>query len=72
MISDEQWLAALAWHWSDRTSRIGETIVACGFLPDQVVESEARVFHNNDVEVAAVGPRGSARAGSRVHERGRE
>ena len=56
LISDEQWLAALAAHWSDRGRRIGETIVAFGYLPPHVVESEARVFHD-DLDVVEIVPR---------------
>ena len=56
LISDEQWLAALASHWSTRgRARIGDAIVAQGFLPAQVVESEARVFHD-DLDVVEVDP----------------
>jgi hypothetical protein len=50
MISDEQWLAALAAHWSGffrgRFVRIGTTIVENGFLASEVVEREARAFHD--------------------------
>jgi len=57
LISDEQWLAALADHWSrprnTRTSRIGDTIVEHGFLPAEIVEAEARVFHD-DLDVVEV------------------
>jgi hypothetical protein len=54
LISDEQWLAALADHWSSpRRRRIGNTIVDAGFLPSSIVESEARVFHD-DLEVIEV------------------
>ena len=57
LISDDQWLAALAEHWSaPRRVRIGDTIVANGFLPIEVVESEARAFHD-DLEVVEVIPR---------------
>ncbi len=50
LISDEQWLAALADHWSSRSRRsIGETIVAKGYLASAVVESQARVFHDDDL-----------------------
>lgn len=58
LISDEQWLAALATHWSalPRARRIGATIVAAGFLPVEVVEAEARAFHD-DIEVIEVVPR---------------
>lgn len=48
-ISDEQWLAALAEHWSGsaigRHRPIGTTFVDRGILARDVVEAEARVFH---------------------------
>ncbi|MBS1122245.1 MAG: hypothetical protein H6Q90_4473 [Deltaproteobacteria bacterium] len=51
LISDEQWLAALAEHWSGPRHRlIGATIVANGFLSVEIVEAEARTFHD-DLEV---------------------
>lgn len=51
LISDEQWLAALADHWSARARQsIGATIVAKGFLASAVVESQARVFHDDEVD----------------------
>ena len=56
LISDEQWLAALAAHWSAAAPgrrRIGRTIVEAGFLPEDVVEAEARVFHD-DLDVVEV------------------
>ncbi|MBA3397607.1 MAG: hypothetical protein H0T89_33595 [Deltaproteobacteria bacterium] len=54
LITDEQWLAALAIHWSAPTRRkIGATIVEHGFLPAEVVEAEARAFHD-DLEVVEV------------------
>ena len=58
LISDEQWLAALAQHWSEpligRKKRlIGKMIVENGYLPADVVEAEARVFHD-DLEVVEV------------------
>jgi len=60
LISDEQWLAALATHWSATTAgkrrRIGITIVESGFLPRDVVEAEARVFHD-DLDIVEVIPR---------------
>jgi hypothetical protein len=60
LISDEQWLAALAQHWSEplngRRRLIGTTIIENGFLPAEVVEAEARVFHD-DLEVVEVIPR---------------
>lgn len=57
LISDEQWLAALADHWSrPYRSRIGDTIVRNGFLSQAQVDAEARVFHD-DLEVVEVVPR---------------
>ena len=60
LISDEQWLAALAEHWSaaatGRRQRIGVTIVDHGFLASDVVEREARAFHD-EIEVVEVVPR---------------
>jgi hypothetical protein len=59
LISDEQWLAALAEHWSAAGSArrpIGTTIVANGFLAQEIVEREARAFHD-DLEVVEVVPR---------------
>ena len=60
LISDEQWLAALATHWSAPSNgqrrRIGITIVESGFLPREVVEAEARVFHD-DLDIVEVIPR---------------
>lgn len=57
LITDEQWLAALAEHWSaPRRRMIGETIIARGFLPAEVVEAEARVFHD-DLDIIEVTPR---------------
>jgi hypothetical protein len=59
LISDEQWLAALAEHWSaPGTARrpIGTTIVANGFLAPEIVEREAKAFHD-DLDVVEVVPR---------------
>ena len=59
LISDEQWLAALAEHWSatGATRRpIGMTIVANGFLAKEIVDQEARAFHD-DIEIIEVVPR---------------
>lgn len=57
LISDEQWLAALAQHWSEtmrgRRRMIGATIIENGYLPAEVVEAEARVFHD-DLEVIEI------------------
>jgi hypothetical protein len=55
LITEEQWLAALAAHWSAEVRRpIGATVVACGFLARDAVEAAARVFHHglDVVEVA--------------------
>jgi hypothetical protein len=50
LITDEQWLAALADHWSEATvghfRRIGNTIVESGYLEHDVVEAEAQAFHD--------------------------
>jgi len=62
LINDEQWIAALAEHWCSiafhtrRRCRIGKTIVDLEFLPAEVVEREARAFHD-DLEVVEVIPR---------------
>jgi hypothetical protein len=56
LISDEQWLAALAVHWSAsglKRQSIGTTIVAQGFLASEIVEREARAFHD-DIEVVEI------------------
>jgi len=57
LISDEQWLAALAQHWSEpltgRRRMIGTTIVENGYLAAEIVEAEARVFHD-DLDVVEV------------------
>lgn len=54
MITEEQWLAALAEHWSAPVRRpIGATIVERGFLSLEVVEAEARVFHD-DLDIVEV------------------
>lgn len=63
LISDEQWLEALAEHWSlasvGKRSRIGTTIVSHGFLAKEVVEREARAFHDeiDVVEIIETAPR---------------
>lgn len=55
LISDEQWLAALADHWSaPKRRRLGAVIVDQGFLPIEVVEAEARAFHD-ELDVLEVG-----------------
>lgn len=57
LITDEQWLAALAQHWSEplrgRRQMIGATIVENGFLSAEVVEREARIFHD-DLDVVEI------------------
>lgn len=60
LISDEQWLSALAMHWSEPSRRrIGTTIAEAGFLTLDEVEAEARVFHDelDVVDVIDVLPR---------------
>jgi hypothetical protein len=63
LISDEQWLAALAEHWSlaqrGKRRRIGSTIVERGFLTREVIEAEARAFHD-DLDVVEIVPRSEA------------
>jgi hypothetical protein len=59
LITDDQWLCALAQHWSADPAMkmpIGSTIVANGFLAREVVEREARTFHE-DIDVVEVVPR---------------
>jgi len=53
MITDEQWLAALASHWSDRRWTIGRTLVEQGILPIEIVEAEARAYHH-DLDVVEI------------------
>lgn len=63
LISEEQWLAALADHWSGpltgKRKMIGKTIIDNGFLTADVVEAQARIFHDDldVVEVVEVDPR---------------
>src|SRR5688500_487328 len=55
LISDEQWIAALADHWSaPKRRRIGQTIIDNGFLSPDIVEVQARAFHDelDVVEIA--------------------
>lgn len=59
-ITDEQWLAALADHWSSpKRERIGVTIVNHGFLAADVIEAEARAFHDEIevIEITETAPR---------------
>jgi hypothetical protein len=56
LISDDQWLAALADHWSAAGSRrqsIGTTMIAKGFLAPETVERAAREFHD-EIDVVEV------------------
>lgn len=47
LINDEQWLAALAAHWSESPRRrFGDTLVDLGLLPSSIVEDAAHVFHD--------------------------
>ncbi len=56
-ITDEQWLAALANHWSEalggKRERIGDAIANQGFLARETLESEARAFHD-EIEVIEI------------------
>ena len=55
LITDEQWLAALADHWSSpRRRKLGMVIVENGFLSMDVVEAQARAFHD-ELDVLEVG-----------------
>jgi len=53
LITDEQLIAALAEHWSERQAPIGRTLVDQGVLPLEIVEAEARAFHD-DLDVVEV------------------
>jgi hypothetical protein len=53
LITDEQLLAALATHWSDRQHTIGRTLVEQGILPLELVEAEARAYHD-DLDVVEI------------------
>lgn len=47
LISEEQWLAALATHWSESPRRrLGDTLVDLDILSSQSVEEAADVFHD--------------------------
>jgi hypothetical protein len=52
LIDDEQWLAALAFHWSALLTtprprrRFGDILVELGVLASDVVEHAAEVFHD--------------------------
>lgn len=60
LISDEQWLAALAAHWSEEPRRrIGDIVVAHGYLTTEVVERAADQFHDG-LDVIEVGGHGSS------------
>jgi hypothetical protein len=76
-ITDEQWLAALAEHWSGAAfgehRLIGETIARHGFLAFDAVEAEARVFHDEDgIDVVEVTERPQRRVGDTVPMRRRD
>lgn len=47
LINDEQWLAALATHWSESPRRrFGDALVELGVLPSEIIEEAADVFHD--------------------------
>lgn len=55
-ITDEQWIAALADHWSaPKRRRIGQTIIDCGFLAADIVEAQARAFHD-ELDIVEIEP----------------
>lgn len=57
LLDDEQWLAALAAHWSETPRRrFGDTVVELGLLPSALVEEAAEVFHDglDVVEIHAI------------------
>ena len=49
LITEEQWIAALASHWSERRLSIGRTIAAQGYLSQREIERQAAAFHDLDV-----------------------
>lgn len=62
LLSEEQWLAALAAHWSEEPRRrFGDTVVAQGFLSAEAVERAAAEFHDG-LDVVEIS--GSRRASS--------
>lgn len=65
LITDGQWLAALAAHWSEwstRHARIGQTLVEQGVLTRDVIEAEARAYHDELSVVELEGAGWEARA----------
>ncbi len=58
LINDEQWLAALATHWSETPRRrFGDTLVGLGLLESAMIEEAADVFHDGlDVVEVHVSP----------------
>ncbi|MEZ4404030.1 MAG: hypothetical protein R3B06_28670 [Kofleriaceae bacterium] len=62
LLSEEQWLAALARHWSAASRlRIGDAVVELGFLPADIVERAAAEFHDG-LDVVEIGVPRRARA----------
>lgn len=63
LLSEEQWLSALAAHWSDaRRRRFGAIVVALGYLPEDIVERAAAEFHDGLDVVEVNTPRPHATA----------
>lgn len=62
LLSEEQWLAALALHWSrEPRQRFGSAVVELGFLPEEIVERAAEEFHDGlDVVEISSTPRPTA------------
>jgi hypothetical protein len=60
LLSEEQWLSALAAHWSDgRRRRFGAIVVALGYLPRHRRARRGQ-FHDG-LDVVEVGAHGRAR-----------
>ncbi|MBK9032525.1 MAG: hypothetical protein IPL61_14645 [Myxococcales bacterium] len=55
LLSEEQWLAALACHWSaEPRQRFGDTVASLGFLSAEIIERAAAEFHDG-LDVIEVG-----------------
>jgi hypothetical protein len=65
LLSDEQWLACLAAHWSEEPRRrFGDTVVSQGYLSVDAVERAAAEFHDGlDVVAISSSRRGGSEPG---------